>query len=263
MNPFQVQHPDHHLYASATGSPLDCPQPDLGTLPGERTDWTPHPVETTTPALTLTSPEHGAATGDSTVRVVGAVERRPVEPEPTEPTGSHDDADDDASSPLTEIEAIDVRVTDTHVEGTLDVAQLWPTTDVTSLPAYSVVIDGRRFDSFVPDPRRPAGVATWDSATETYLPQGTSTWDLTANTVTFAIPRLYLAEAHLETPYHVTGQANVEPATRSSCLTTRRPTAGTASGWPANRSRSRRPRSRPAVREAATPAQPTRAVRAR
>jgi hypothetical protein len=40
-NPFQVQHPGDHLYASTTGSPLDCPQPDLGLLPGARTDWNP------------------------------------------------------------------------------------------------------------------------------------------------------------------------------------------------------------------------------
>ncbi len=41
-NPFQVQHPDDHFYASSTGSPFDCPQPDLGLFPsGEETDWTP------------------------------------------------------------------------------------------------------------------------------------------------------------------------------------------------------------------------------
>ena len=40
-NPFQVQHPDDHLYASPTGDPYDCPQPDLGLVPGPRTDWTP------------------------------------------------------------------------------------------------------------------------------------------------------------------------------------------------------------------------------
>jgi hypothetical protein len=38
-NPFQVQHPSDHLYASGTGSPLDCPQPDLGLVPGPRTSW--------------------------------------------------------------------------------------------------------------------------------------------------------------------------------------------------------------------------------
>src|SRR5687768_10085946 len=51
-NPFQVQHPDDHLYASSTGSPLDCPQPDLGLLPGPRTDWTPTPVSSTTSNVT-------------------------------------------------------------------------------------------------------------------------------------------------------------------------------------------------------------------
>jgi hypothetical protein len=39
--PFQVQRPDEHHYASATGHPADCPQPDLGLVPGERTEWTP------------------------------------------------------------------------------------------------------------------------------------------------------------------------------------------------------------------------------
>ena len=43
-NPFQIQHPGDHLYASGTGSPLDCPQPDLGLLPGPRTNWVPTPV---------------------------------------------------------------------------------------------------------------------------------------------------------------------------------------------------------------------------
>ncbi len=40
-NAFQVQHPDDHFYASSTGSPFDCPQPDLGLFPGPRTDWNP------------------------------------------------------------------------------------------------------------------------------------------------------------------------------------------------------------------------------
>ena len=41
-NPFQVQHPDDHLYASTTGEARHCPQPDLGPVPrSERTDWTP------------------------------------------------------------------------------------------------------------------------------------------------------------------------------------------------------------------------------
>jgi hypothetical protein len=43
-SPFQVQRPADHVYASSTGRPTDCPQPDLGLLPGERTDWTPEPA---------------------------------------------------------------------------------------------------------------------------------------------------------------------------------------------------------------------------
>lgn len=41
FSPFQVQQPRDHAYASATGGPYECPQPDLGLVPGERTDWTP------------------------------------------------------------------------------------------------------------------------------------------------------------------------------------------------------------------------------
>lgn len=38
---FQAQHAADHFYASTTGAPEDCPQPDLGLVPGKRTDWTP------------------------------------------------------------------------------------------------------------------------------------------------------------------------------------------------------------------------------
>ena len=33
-NSFQVMHPDDYLFASSTGSVWDCPQPDLGLVPG-------------------------------------------------------------------------------------------------------------------------------------------------------------------------------------------------------------------------------------
>ena len=47
-NPFQVQNPSDHLYASGSGSPLDCPQPDLGLASraahelDSRRRWPPH-----------------------------------------------------------------------------------------------------------------------------------------------------------------------------------------------------------------------------
>ncbi|HSV41157.1 MAG TPA: thrombospondin type 3 repeat-containing protein [Nocardioidaceae bacterium] len=226
LNPFQVQHPSDHLYASDTGDPLDCPQPDLGTLPGEPTDWTPSPVDTTRPVLTLASPDHGAESTTGTFSVAGEVARVPLGERPTSPTGSHDDPDDDATTALTEIQQVDVAVDDSYVHAVLDVEKVWPSTSLTSLPAYSVIIDGRRFDSFVPDPQQPARVVTWDSGTETYLADGASTWDLVANTVTFRIPRLYLAKERIVTPYDVSGQASISPATRLVAVDDRAPDSG-------------------------------------
>ncbi len=72
-NAFHVQHPSDHLYASPTGSPYDCPQPDLGLLPGDRTTWSPEPAREER-VLTITSPEDGATT-DPTFTVTGTVER--------------------------------------------------------------------------------------------------------------------------------------------------------------------------------------------
>ncbi|MCW2606271.1 MAG: Thrombospondin type 3 repeat [Frankiales bacterium] len=50
-SPFQVQRPDEHSYASSTGRPGDCPQPDLGLLPGAApTDWQPADTAPASPA---------------------------------------------------------------------------------------------------------------------------------------------------------------------------------------------------------------------
>ncbi len=74
LNPFQTQHPRDHLYASKTGQPTDCPQPSLGLVPGPRTDWTPDPVSTVRRVLTITSPDGGARSSDSSFTVTGTVE---------------------------------------------------------------------------------------------------------------------------------------------------------------------------------------------
>lgn len=71
--PFHVQHPDDHWYASPTGSPYDCPQPDLGLLPGERTVWDPEPARAAT-SLDVTAPVDGAVS-EPEVTVTGAVHR--------------------------------------------------------------------------------------------------------------------------------------------------------------------------------------------
>ncbi|MDP1794262.1 MAG: hypothetical protein Q8K63_09020 [Acidimicrobiales bacterium] len=73
-SPFQTQHPRDHHYASGTGEPTDCPQPDLGLVPGTPTDWTPEPVTTSTKTLTLTSPQSGDSSNDGNFTVAGSVE---------------------------------------------------------------------------------------------------------------------------------------------------------------------------------------------
>ncbi len=212
-NAFQVQHPDDHLYASSTGSPLDCPQPDLGLLPGERTDWTPDPVDTgAEPVLTVSAPADGAVTQDGTITVTGTVEQvEPPDPENdvTTSTAHVDDADDDATTPVTEILDVDATVTDTTVEATISLADLWPTTDLTSPTSYSLVVDGRRFDSFVRYPTLDPNPMTWDNGAAAYMPEGTSTWDLDAKTVSFHLDRAYLEGAGIDAPYFVAGQANL------------------------------------------------------
>jgi hypothetical protein len=85
LNPLQVQHPYDHHYASGTGSPLDCPQPDLGLIPGERTDWTPDPEATTEPEMTVTSPADGATSDDGDLTIAGTVDLDGDPPLPTPP----------------------------------------------------------------------------------------------------------------------------------------------------------------------------------
>lgn len=201
-NSFQVQHPDDHLYASSTGSVWDCPQPDVGAVPGERTDWTPEPVETTTPELTITSPGHGAETADGHVHVAGTVERVAKDAPPTSPTASHDDPDGDSLTPVTDISNLQVEVTALEVVATLKVQELWPD-GVVSPAKYGVSIGGREIESTIPDPRNAADVVTYDHSMETNLPSEWSEWDATAGTVTFRIPRSYLADARVVAPYDV------------------------------------------------------------
>jgi hypothetical protein len=208
-NPFQVQHPRDHTYASSTGSPLDCPQPDIALVPGARTQWTPTPVATSKPGLTVSGPTDGSSSSDGHVRVTGSVEHRALNttPVPTSATGHYDDAKNDATTPVTEITSLDVAATPTHVDATMHLADLWPSTTAASPTSYSLIVDGRRFDSFVryPIDNNPM---TFDGAAGKYLPDGASSWDLNAKTVSFHIPRAYLATAKIESPYFVSSQSN-------------------------------------------------------
>ena len=97
---FQVQHPGDHLYASSTGAPSACPQPDLGLVPGKRTDWTPEPAATSEPVLTVTSPADGSTSApDGAMTVSGSVERRSVTAGSESPGSGTDSTTAEASPP--------------------------------------------------------------------------------------------------------------------------------------------------------------------
>lgn len=208
-NGFQVMHPDNFFHASSTGDATDCPQPDLGTLPGTPTDWEPTPQDTTYPVLDVATPAHGAESADGTFRVTGTVERRPVDAPPTSTTGSADDPEGDALSELTDLQQVQASTSALEVTATLKVARLWPSTSVTSLPGYAVSIGGHEFTSYIPDPRSPVEVTTYDHSNEHTLPSGWSTWDPVANTVTFRIPRSYLAGVGVQAPYKVFAMSSI------------------------------------------------------
>jgi hypothetical protein len=211
LNGMQVMNPADLRFASSTGSVWDCPQPNYDLVPGTtpETDWTPDPVKTDTPDLTVTSPEQGGKTADGKVTVAGTVERRPLNAAPTSTTASATDPKGDATSDLTDIQQLDVEATDLEVTATLKVAKLWPSTDVTSLPTYTVSINGRQFDSSIATPGYGTGVQTYDHSQLRRLPTDWSTWDAVANTVTFHIPRSYLTKAGLSAPYTVFGSSTI------------------------------------------------------
>lgn len=205
--PFQVQHPADHLYASSTGSPADCPQPDLGLIPGARTDWTPQPVPSVEPMLKVTTPAAHTKTRDRSVVIAGTVSERSLiePPAPTSTSVTYDDDPADATGPYTEITSVTATATDSHVEAVIQLSQLWPTTELTSPVNYSLIVDGRRIDSLVRYPTD-AGPWTWDGWQA--LPDGTSEWDTENNRVLFHIPREYLRQNAISAPYQVSATAN-------------------------------------------------------
>ena len=206
---FHVQHPADHFYASSTGSPRDCPQPDLGLVPGPRTDWSPEPVPSVARVLEVTSPLAGSRTSGSSAVVQGSVFDRslddPAVPPPT--TVSHIDHDADATGGFTEIESVTLAATDTHVEAIIQLDQVWPGTDGMSPVSYSLTIDDKRFDSFVnTHPVQEGNPKTYHELG--YMPPGSSEWDSQNNQVLFHIPRELLRHFGIAAPYKVAVTAN-------------------------------------------------------
>lgn len=199
LNSFQVQHPDDHLYASSTGDPADCPQPDLGPVPLSYGSWTPKPVATTRPVLRASSLQ----VADGHVRVRGAATNEPLGKAPTERTARATDATSDSPTPVTDLTGVDVSVTRNTVHATMSVSQLWPLAQGGSVPAYSLLVSGRRFDSFIGTGDTSGTPQVMDNGTGYYLPEGSATWNYDDNTVTFRVRRDYLADQHIEAPYTV------------------------------------------------------------
>jgi hypothetical protein len=217
-NPFQVQSPSDHLYASHSGSPLDCPQPDLGLVPGEPVDWTPTPVAASEPRLALRT----AKNKSGKLKLAGTVGFAPRGPQPTKSTASFDDAAGDSTSPFNDVRRLTASVTDSTLDAYVTLGRLWPTTEATSVGGYSVVINGHRFDSFIPAGE--SEVMTWDNGREVYLPDSSS-WDAATNTVRFRLSRAYLAKFGITAPYHVGSQANVQNGKRFVLIDDRAPEA--------------------------------------
>lgn len=215
-NSYQVQHPDDHHYASATGDPADCPQPDSGFAPGAVTDWTPKPVVTTRPVLR--APEL-AISRDGRITAVGTAERVPTGRQPTKRSGATDDTAGDADTPVTDLTGVKVEVTAKAVEAVLQLGQVNPLTDGASLTAYSLLVSGRRFDSFIANGTTDRTPTTLDNGSGVAMPPGTSTWDADTNTVRFRIPRGYLADQQIRAPYDVSGQTGYHARSNDWLLT--------------------------------------------
>jgi hypothetical protein len=199
LNSFQVQHPDDHHYASSTGDPADCPQPELGPVPLSYGDWSPKPVATTKPLLRASSLrfDHGR------LHVRGTATNVPLVKGPTQRTAAATDATSDSPTPVTDLTGVKVSVTRTMVNATMSVSQVWPVSQGTSATAYSLLVSGRRFDSFIGTGDTSGTPKVMDNGTGYYLPDGTATWDYDDNTVTFHVRRDYLADQHIHAPYTV------------------------------------------------------------
>jgi hypothetical protein len=195
---FQVQHPRDHRYASPTGDPGDCPQPDQSAVPLSYGSFTPEGVATTRPVLS--APKVSVAGGRISVR--GTATNVPLGKAPTSTKGSAEDATGDGGTPATDLSSVQVSVDKTYVRATMVVGQVVPAAIPGSVTAYSLLVDGRRFDSFIANGDTSGTPKVMDNGTGYYLPDGTATWN-DDGTVSFKVRRDYLADNQIVAPYRV------------------------------------------------------------
>jgi hypothetical protein len=210
LNSFQIQNPADHWYASSTGRAEDCPQPDFGTLPiGGATNWQPKPVQTADPRLSLGSVKHGAGR----IRWNGSAAW--VAPKPrTTRVASVQDVSGDGTLPMTDITYFTANVTHRYVKATIHLDKLWPTVEGGRVTGYGLYVGGRKFDSFVTTQGTTSDIQTIDSGARYIMPPGASTWNTKAGTVSFSIPRSYLAQQRIHAPYPVFAETGVHIRTK-------------------------------------------------
>ncbi|WP_370037865.1 hypothetical protein [Nocardioides sp.] len=196
---FQVQHPRDHHYASSTGSAADCPQPDQGVVPLSYGSFTPTPEATSRPVLRAGK----VSLSGGKVKVKGKATNKPLGKAPKKRSASAEDATGDGGTPITDLTSMSVRTDKKFVRATMSVGQVSPAALPTSVTAYSLLIDGRRFDSFIATGDTSGTPVVMDNGTGYYLPEGTATWN-DDNTVDFKIRRDYLADQQITAPYTVT-----------------------------------------------------------
>lgn len=216
-NAFQVQKPDDHYYASSTGDPGDCPQASYSALPGSYAHgWKPTPKATTKPRLRMGKPR----VRGGHLRVVGDASRVSIKRPPTQHSLSTKDATSDSISPITDVTGVQVHSTRKAIDATMSVKRLWPVAKAGSVTAYSLLVSGRRFDSFIGTGDTSGTPMTMDNGTGYYLPPGTAKWNYAKNQVTFHIRRDYLADQHISAPYTVFGETGLHARSNDWIATT-------------------------------------------
>ncbi|MBU2110329.1 MAG: hypothetical protein KKE65_01585 [Actinobacteria bacterium] len=195
---FQVQHPADHAYASSTGAAADCPQPDQSAVPLAYGAFTPTPEATTRPVLRTGK----VSLSGGKLKVKGKATNVALGKAPTKRSASAEDATGDGGTPITDLESMSVRTDKKWVRATMTVGQVSPAALPPSVTAYSLLIDGRRFDSFIGTGDTSGTPVVMDNGTGYYLPEGTAVWN-DDNTVDFKIRRDYLADQQITAPYTV------------------------------------------------------------
>jgi hypothetical protein len=125
-------------------------------------------------------------------------------PPPTSRAATVQDDVNDATTPFTDISRLTVTASDTHVDATLQLGQVYPAAQGSAF-SYSLTVNGMRFDSLVADPKdtepKPELLDGW-----AYV--GSTEWDVENARVHIHVPRSWLRRYGINPPYQVSAIAN-------------------------------------------------------